>query len=37
MYRQVASLGSMTEEWTEQNFQSCKFGDAVYIVCNPSL
>lgn len=34
-YRRVTSLGSMTEEWTEQNFQSHKFGDTVYIACNP--
>ena len=34
-YRRVTSLGSMTEEWTEQNFESRAFGDTVYVACNP--
>jgi hypothetical protein len=34
-YRRVTSLGSMTEEWTERNFQAHEFGDTVYIACNP--
>lgn len=34
-YQRVTSLGSMTEEWTEKNFQSREFGDTVYIACNP--
>lgn len=34
-YQRVTSLGSMTEEWTEQNFQSREFGDVVYVSCSP--
>jgi hypothetical protein len=34
-YQRVTSLGSMTEEWTEQNFQSSEFGDVVYVSCSP--
>lgn len=34
-YRRVVSLGSHSSEWTRRNFDSRKFGDAVYVSANP--